>query len=1411
MISFELKLQGYELDFKKNIWKRPNYLGIPYSDGSKVEERLLSILDNIKDLSVLSNALREHCTDWASNYHLSHQRANLLRPFESDFSGDILEIGSGCGAITRYLGECGGNVLSLEGTLIRASITRSRTRDLKNVTVVSDNFDQFTCDKKFDVVTLIGVLEYANLFSKDKNPIQYMLSKANSFLKPNGKLIIAIENQIGLKYFAGAAEDHYGIPMLGIEGRYKTSGIRTFGRTYLKKLLNISGFASCQFYAPFPDYKLVSTIITETGFQCGKFNAATLIAQTVGNYNQLPKLEVFCQETAWNVIQQNKLGMDFANSFLVVASGTELEDRKNVLAWYFNTSRSPKYCKRIKFLKSGSKIVLDSDNLITENTVLINKPITQKIKKKTPYYLGITLQEQLINQSIKEDFCKQDIFEFYKKYLEILKNLVENYTNNFIKNWDFNYLVDGKFFDCIPQNIIKDKNNYQYIDDEWIANFPIEVGYLLFRALLNFKIPYYLNSVNFNFLNTKNFIIKTFFYLDVELTEKKLSEYINLEYSVQSQVNEHIIPFDQYYQNFEKKIIFRSNIFNTLNSLTQVTQAKEQEIVNLTQVTQAKDREINEILNSTCWKITSPLRFLGRIATNPVDRLKYYIKRIGTALVTMLKRSHHHLPISYELKKDIYRTLCTRFPGIFGDNAGKPSFIGPNHLSKEKIKDHFVSIIIVNYNGLNHLECLINSICNQTYKKFEIIFVDNNSIDESVNFIKKNYPKVKIVVNNKNLYFAEANNVGFEKSIGNLILLLNNDTVIEHDFLERLVTKYNQNKEIVAVTPKILFFKKFFKLSLNFNENVYLDYGCLIDNLEYKKSFIKSSHDVTENIIQTNDHELIFYLPENENIILKFKPEAVFNKNLIKNIKINDEIFHKFENRNNFEVFITKSFTINKDNKYIINNAGSANYKNPYDVGFGEIDIEQYKNKKYSELICGCAVLIDRYAIGYNKLFISEFKNYYEDSELSNRLKQKGKIAFENNAVVYHKHSATSIEHSTHWQYYVARNKILYDYLLFNETNIENKLNNFLSNKTFKDVTKEKKKILSDINNLIKKEKKLFLKPNVKRVAIYNEYWNTYGGGEKRALDFIYELKLSDCCIDLISSSDFDIQNLKKYFNHNNLKLRKRIINIKIENISNEYDVFINSTYLSNLISFAKKSFFLISFPQKKVTQEFLNSYTFVPNSKYTLSWAKKYWGKNFDSKLIYPKSDFDIKNLAISNNKKKVILSVGRWTPLGHSKKQFEMAQMFTRLTKSEKYKDWSLVLAGSLNSKNSVETEYFNKVKNYLEFNKLNFELHYNLERNELIRLYSESSIYWQFTGFNEDLKNKPELAEHFGMTLVEAIAHGCIPFAFNAGGPVEILECLKSNNTFSNFDELDNKMQLITKSNNFEINQNFKKKFY
>ena len=166
-----LSKAGYGLNPKTNVWSRPDFLGIAYDDGEIVEQRIGAIIEHASDISVLSTELRQHCTDWPSLYHLSSTRANILRPFQDVLEGrDVLEIGAGCGAITRYLGESGAHVLALEGTPRRAAIARSRTRELPNVMVVTDRFDDFKWDHQFDVITLIGVLEYANLFMSGDDP-----------------------------------------------------------------------------------------------------------------------------------------------------------------------------------------------------------------------------------------------------------------------------------------------------------------------------------------------------------------------------------------------------------------------------------------------------------------------------------------------------------------------------------------------------------------------------------------------------------------------------------------------------------------------------------------------------------------------------------------------------------------------------------------------------------------------------------------------------------------------------------------------------------------------------------------------------------------------------------------------------------------------------------------------------------------------------------------------------------------------------------------------------------------------------------------------------------------------------------------------------------------------------------------
>lgn len=110
-----------------------------------------------------------------------------------------------------------------------------------------------------------------------------------------------------------------------------------------------------------------------------------------------------------------------------------------------------------------------------------------------------------------------------------------------------------------------------------------------------------------------------------------------------------------------------------------------------------------------------------------------------------------------------------------------------------------ISIIIVNWNGKKWLKKCLDSLYAQTYRNFEIIFVDNASADDSVAFVEKNYPKVIIVKSDKNLGFAGGNNVGIQQAKGEYILFLNSDTWAENDFLEKIVTAYEQGHyDVVA-------------------------------------------------------------------------------------------------------------------------------------------------------------------------------------------------------------------------------------------------------------------------------------------------------------------------------------------------------------------------------------------------------------------------------------------------------------------------------------------------------------------------------------------------------------------------------------------------------------------------------------
>jgi len=125
-----------------------------------------------------------------------------------------------------------------------------------------------------------------------------------------------------------------------------------------------------------------------------------------------------------------------------------------------------------------------------------------------------------------------------------------------------------------------------------------------------------------------------------------------------------------------------------------------------------------------------------------------------------------------------------------------------------------ISIIIVNYNGRKWLKDCLESLEKQTYKKFEIILVDNASSDNSVAYVKKHFPKVTIVQNKSNRGFAGGNNDGLKAAKGDYILLLNNDTWSPPDFLEDFIKAFDEYPKAGCVQSKMVLLKDTSKLDL---------------------------------------------------------------------------------------------------------------------------------------------------------------------------------------------------------------------------------------------------------------------------------------------------------------------------------------------------------------------------------------------------------------------------------------------------------------------------------------------------------------------------------------------------------------------------------------------------------------------
>ena len=116
-----------------------------------------------------------------------------------------------------------------------------------------------------------------------------------------------------------------------------------------------------------------------------------------------------------------------------------------------------------------------------------------------------------------------------------------------------------------------------------------------------------------------------------------------------------------------------------------------------------------------------------------------------------------------------------------------------------------VSVVILNYNGLKLLPECLDSVMKQTYKDFEVILVNNGSSDDSHNFVKKNYPSVNLIEIKNNCGFAGGMNHGFRAAKGKFVVMLNNDTKLDKNFIKEIIVP-TKDPSVGMVSPKVIYY-----------------------------------------------------------------------------------------------------------------------------------------------------------------------------------------------------------------------------------------------------------------------------------------------------------------------------------------------------------------------------------------------------------------------------------------------------------------------------------------------------------------------------------------------------------------------------------------------------------------------------
>ena len=456
---------------------------------SELEHAIRDYIKNTKGDDYTA-AIRED-RRFAVWYHLSDLRVGLFNWYDFRPGASLLEIGAGFGALTGDFCRRCAQVTAVEASVFRAESIVERYKSVEHLTVYAGEVTQIEFRQKFDYIVLVGGLECAGQGSLEPDVYAEYILGLKRLLKPDGIMLVAVDNRYALRSFCGEQERYTGLPFAGISGLAKSTVGRAFSRHELIEILQQAKVETYKFYYPLPDYRLPQLIYTD---------------EHLPEPNVRERMIPYYADAETLLLEENELYDDviandafpfLANSYLVEC-GAQVEKFSSVVYAALSTDRGREraFATVIYANQSVRKLPMYASGIFYAKAMLekVNDLKRHGIPMLEQNWDGRGIEMAEVKADTLSNYLKKAVYRNPAVLWEVIEELwqyilqsseqVSQHLNAMGdgQGMDWGPILKKAYLELIPLNCFFEQGRFLFFDQEYVReNYPAK--YVLFRAI----------------------------------------------------------------------------------------------------------------------------------------------------------------------------------------------------------------------------------------------------------------------------------------------------------------------------------------------------------------------------------------------------------------------------------------------------------------------------------------------------------------------------------------------------------------------------------------------------------------------------------------------------------------------------------------------------------------------------------------------------------------------------------------------------------------------------------------------------------------------------------------------------------------------------------------------------------------